>query len=86
VLSSTVYGIWRARNEIKHHDQPKTEEQILKLIFGEVRSKISGKGSFKKTRKNLSLSQNWNLNVNMHAGLIPVLPRPFLSFVLAESL
>jgi len=36
VLSSIVYGIWRARNEIKHHGQPKTEEQTLKLIFWEV--------------------------------------------------
>jgi len=28
VLSSTVYGIWRARNETKYHGKPKTEEQI----------------------------------------------------------
>lgn len=26
ILSSTVYGIWRTRNEIKHSGQPKTEE------------------------------------------------------------
>jgi hypothetical protein len=65
VLRSTVYGIWRAKNEIKHHGQPKTEESILKLICWEVGSRISGKRSFKKTRENLSLCQNWNLNVNM---------------------
>lgn len=33
ILSSTVYGIWRERNEIKFGGQPKTKEQILKFIF-----------------------------------------------------
>jgi hypothetical protein len=32
ILSSSVYGIWCARNAIKY-GQPKTEEQILKTIF-----------------------------------------------------
>jgi hypothetical protein len=31
VLSATVYGIWRARNNIRF--QRRIEEQILKLIF-----------------------------------------------------
>ncbi|XP_062143702.1 uncharacterized protein LOC133851346 isoform X1 [Alnus glutinosa] len=65
VLSSTVYGIWRARNETKYHGKPKTEEQILKIIFWEVRSRISGKGKFKKNRENVSICQNWNLDVNI---------------------
>jgi hypothetical protein len=54
VLSSTVYNLWRARNEIKHHGQPKTEEQILKSVFWEVRSRILGRGKFKSNRVNLS--------------------------------
>jgi hypothetical protein len=29
VLQSTVYHLWRARNEIKHNGCPKTEEQVL---------------------------------------------------------
>jgi len=33
ILSSTVYYLWRARNEIKAHGRPKTEEQILRMIF-----------------------------------------------------
>jgi hypothetical protein len=49
ILSSTVYDIWRARNEIKHHGQPRTEEQILKSIFWEVRTRILGRGCFKRT-------------------------------------
>lgn len=36
VLSSSIYNLWRARNEIKHSDHPKIEEQILKAIFWEV--------------------------------------------------
>ncbi|GLT72246.1 hypothetical protein SLA2020_441990 [Shorea laevis] len=34
VLSSTVYNVWRTRNEIKHEGHPKTEEQVLKAIIG----------------------------------------------------
>jgi hypothetical protein len=65
VLSSKVYGVWRARNETKYHGQPKIEEQILKMIFWEARSRISGKGKFKKNRKNVSICQNWKLDVNV---------------------
>jgi len=32
-LVLSVYGIWKARNEIKFGGQPRTEEQILKMIF-----------------------------------------------------
>jgi hypothetical protein len=55
VLSSAVYVLWRARNEVKHAGHPRTEEQILKHIFWEVRSRVAGKGNFKKTRANISL-------------------------------
>jgi hypothetical protein len=65
VLSSTVYNLWRARNEIKYKGQPKIEEHILKVFILEVRSKISGKWGFKKSMENFNICQNWNLNVNM---------------------
>jgi hypothetical protein len=65
VLSSTIYNLWRARNELKHKGQLKTKEHILKVIIWEVRSRISGKGEFKKSRENFNLCQHWNLNVNM---------------------
>jgi hypothetical protein len=55
ILSSIVYGIWRAINAIKHSGQPKTEEQILKSIFCEVRSRISDEGKFKKNRENIKI-------------------------------
>jgi len=65
VLSATVYKIWKARNAIRHGGQIKTEEQILKSIIWEVRYRVSGKRSFKKKLKNISLYLNWNIDVNV---------------------
>lgn len=62
VLSSTVYSLWRARNEIKQHGRPKTGEHILRMIFWEVRARISGKGKFTKNRENITICQNWNID------------------------
>jgi hypothetical protein len=61
-ISSIVYGIWRARNEIKHAGHPNTEEQILKLTIWEVRTRIAGKGKFQKTKENISLCKSWNID------------------------
>jgi hypothetical protein len=58
IFSSAVYNIWCARNEIKFYVHLKSEEQILKLIFWEVRRGVNepilsgyclfGLGSFNK--------------------------------------
>jgi len=53
VLSAAVYGLWRARNELRFGGHPRTEEQILKMIFWEIRFRLSGKGRFKKTLENV---------------------------------
>lgn len=63
VLSSTIYNIWRNRNEIKHGSHTKTEEQILQRIFWEVRSKVLGKGRLKKTLENMAICWNWSIKV-----------------------
>lgn len=63
VLSSVVYNIWKARNAIKYQNAPKSEEQILKQIFLEVRSRISGRRKFKKNRENVKFCHLWNVNV-----------------------
>jgi hypothetical protein len=60
-LSSVVYHLWKARNEIRHQGRPKTEEQLLRLIYWEIRSRISGKGRFLKTKGNFVLCLNWNI-------------------------
>jgi hypothetical protein len=48
ILSSVVYNLWQAKNELRFQGWPKTEEQILKKIFWDIRSWISGKGRFIK--------------------------------------
>jgi hypothetical protein len=60
-LSSVVYHLWKARNEIRHQGRPKTEEQLLRSIYWEIRSCISGKGRFSKTKENFVLCLNWNI-------------------------
>jgi hypothetical protein len=59
VFGYVVYGL---RKAIRFCGVPSTEEQILKRIFWEVRTRIYGKGSFKKTRENVLICQIWNLN------------------------
>jgi hypothetical protein len=61
VLNSAVYHLWRARNEIKHHGRPKTEEQVIWLIYWDIRSRISRQGKFMKTRENVALCLSWNI-------------------------
>jgi hypothetical protein len=61
VLSSTVYHIWQGRNAIKFQGRILTEEQILRRIYWEVCSRISGKGKFPITRVNVSLCHVWNI-------------------------
>lgn len=57
-----VYGLFKARNAIRFCGIPSTEEQILKMIFWEVRTQIYGKSSFKKTRESVLICQIWNLD------------------------
>jgi hypothetical protein len=47
-LGSSVYHIWRNRNAVKHGSYPKTEK-ILSSVFWEIRTRILGKGRFKRT-------------------------------------
>ncbi|XP_059441594.1 uncharacterized protein LOC132173929 isoform X2 [Corylus avellana] len=61
VLGSVVYNLWRTRNELRHDDVPKTEEQLLKQIFWEIRTRIAVKRGFPRTRENLLLCSLWNL-------------------------
>jgi hypothetical protein len=62
IFGFAIHGLWKARNAIRFCGVPYTEEQILKRIFWDVRTWISGKGSFKKTRENVLLCQIWNLD------------------------
>ncbi|XP_059455969.1 uncharacterized protein LOC132186126 [Corylus avellana] len=61
VLGSVVYNLWHTRNELRHDGVPKTEEQLLKQIFWEIRARITVKRGFPRTRENLLLCSLWNL-------------------------
>ncbi|XP_059430260.1 uncharacterized protein LOC132163900 [Corylus avellana] len=65
VTGSVIYNLWRTRNELKHSGQPSTEEQLLKKIIWEVRSRLAGKGKFPRTRENLVLASLWNLPADL---------------------
>lgn len=61
VLGFTVYNLWLTRNELVHADHPCSEEQILKKIVWEVKTRIAGKWKFPSTRENILLYSLWNL-------------------------
>ena len=70
-LGSALYHIWCNRNEILHAghilhaSNPITEEQILKRILWEVRTRVIGSRKFPKAKENLVLCSLWNLPEDM---------------------
>jgi hypothetical protein len=64
-LWGLLYIIWCTRNEIQHAGHPITEEQILKKILWEVRTRVIGSRKFPKTKENLVLCSLWNLPVDV---------------------
>ncbi len=61
-LGATVYQLWRQRNDLLHHNPPRTEESILAQTKGDARARFMPKGSFKRSRKNLDLAAWWNIH------------------------
>jgi hypothetical protein len=64
VLGSIVYHIWCTRNEIQHSGHPLTEEQLVKRIRWEVRTRVVGR-NFPKTIENMLLVDLWNLPIDL---------------------
>jgi hypothetical protein len=62
VFGASIYNIWRTRNEIRHGGSPLSEDQLLQKIHVDVRSRILGKGKFKKIPRNIELCCNWGLS------------------------
>jgi superfamily II helicase len=60
-LATSVYHMWKLRNDLCHGNTPRTEEAVVKQIKWEVRAMIMAKGRFKKTGLNAKLVQLWNL-------------------------
>ncbi|XP_059433958.1 uncharacterized protein LOC132167079 [Corylus avellana] len=65
VLGSVIYNLWCTRNELKHSGHPISEEQILRKVLWEVRTRIAGKGKFSKNKENLGLAAQWNLPADL---------------------
>jgi hypothetical protein len=61
ILNSIVYHIWQAGNAIKFQGRILTKEQILRRIYWEFCSRLSGKGKFPISRVNVSLCHVWNI-------------------------
>ena len=61
VFGASIYHIWRTRNEIRHGGSPLSEDQILQKIHVDVRSRVWGKGKFKRTLGNVELCHKWCL-------------------------
>jgi hypothetical protein len=54
-----VYHLWRKRNDIQHGNQPKTEEKLMQGTVWDVRSRIRGKGKFRKNVLNVEICSKW---------------------------
>jgi hypothetical protein len=61
-LGATVYQLWKQRNDLLHHNTPRTEESIFAQIKGDVRARVLAQGRFRCSRKNLELTARWNIN------------------------
>jgi hypothetical protein len=70
VFGFVVYNIWRTRNEIRHDGVPKTEEQLLKHIFWEIKSRVYGVKIFPRTKENILLCSLWNLPTGILALIL----------------
>jgi hypothetical protein len=65
VFGYVVYNLWQTRNELIHAALLSTEEQLLKKILWEVRTRIVGKWKVPRIRENLILCSLWNLLADM---------------------
>ena len=70
MFSSIVYNLCHTKNELRHDGVPKTEEQLLKQVFWEIKSRIVGKRGFCRTRENLLLCSLWNLSSTILCNLV----------------
>lgn len=61
VLGAVVYHLWKKRNDVRHGNILKSEEQILHRIDWEVRTCIMGCGKFGNIAANRELCSKWGL-------------------------
>lgn len=61
-LGAVVYYIWIQRNNLIHGNVVCSEEGLIARIKWEIRSRLMGKGQYRRSMVNIRLLQNWNLH------------------------
>jgi len=61
-LGAVVYHIWIQRNNLIHGNVVCSEEGRIARIKWEIRSRLMGKGQYRRSMVNIRLLQNWNLH------------------------
>lgn len=64
-LGAACYNIWKHSNYIHHGNKLNSEEQILKRIDWEVRTKNTGSRKFVNTATNMDLYCRWGVSENV---------------------
>jgi hypothetical protein len=60
-FGATVYHLWRHRNDLLHDNSPRSEEDLVKQVKWEVRSRVLARCSAKKIVNSARLDQKWSL-------------------------
>lgn len=58
---TTVYNLWGHRNNVKFGNNMISEEKLLQKICWEMRTRIIGKGKFKKNEENEAICNSWSI-------------------------
>jgi hypothetical protein len=61
---STVYNLWRFRNDVKFGNSLCSEEKLLQKISWEVMIHMVSKGKYTESIENVSLCSNWGISQN----------------------
>lgn len=60
--SAVVYQLWKQRNDMRHRNNIISEEHVLTQIKWEIRPRVTAKGRFWKTSKNVMLHNSWDIS------------------------
>lgn len=62
-FGAVVYHIWKQRDDLQQGNVANSEEQILKRIDWEIRTRVMGAGTIKKSIINKSLCCRWGFKI-----------------------
>jgi hypothetical protein len=61
-LGSTVYNLWKLRNDLKFGNDLLSEEKLLQEVSWEIRNWIVSIGQFKASHANITLCSNLGIS------------------------